>query len=182
MDHIVPFGYFCEWYKQTNARTLSRNSEINKDELQESFIKYRDDLLSRTAKGFVKEHMTEEWFKEKYDRVLGPATLSKLVNYRKWLYEMFMQDMDAGKFDELTLDGAAGGSSEMLVNSSPSILCREKRKGTKSTKRRRGRKHRHTGQNASRPNGRKTNSLYQDNQHYRLTHPTRRCTPLPYQS
>jgi hypothetical protein len=70
--------------------------------------------------------MTEEWFKEKYDPVLGPTTLSKLVNYRKWLYEMFMQDIDAGKFDELTLDGAAGSSLEMKVNSSTEILCREK--------------------------------------------------------
>jgi hypothetical protein len=110
LDHIVPFNYFCEWYKQTNARSLSRNTEINKDELQDSFIKYRDDLLSRTAKGFVKEHMNEEWFKEKYDPVLGTKTRQKLVNYRKWLYEKFMQDLDAGKFDELTLDGAAGTS------------------------------------------------------------------------
>jgi SERRATE/Ars2, N-terminal domain len=108
LDHIVPFPYFCEWYKQANARSLSKNSEINKEELQDSFIKYREDLLSRTASGFVKEHMSEEWFKEKYDPTLSPTTRGKVVKYRKWLYEMFMKDMDAGKLDELTLDGAAG--------------------------------------------------------------------------
>ena len=52
--------------------------------------------------------MTEAWFKEKYDPVLGLATRSKLIEYRKWLYANFMKDLDAGKFDELTLDGSAG--------------------------------------------------------------------------
>jgi hypothetical protein len=108
LDHIVPFNYFCDWYKQTNARSLSRTSEISKDELQESFIKYREDLLARTAKEFVKEHIADEWFKEKYDPTTAQATRSKLVEYRKWLYEKFMQDLDAGEFDELTFDGAAG--------------------------------------------------------------------------
>ena len=108
LDHIVPFPYFCEWYKQTNSRTLSKNPDVNKEEMQDSFVKYREDLLARTAKAFVKEHSSEEWFKEKYDPVVGPATRQKLINYRKWLYEIFMADMDAGKFDELTLDGAAG--------------------------------------------------------------------------
>src|SRR5439155_15294317 len=83
LNHIVPFNYFCEWYKQTNARTLSKNTEISKDELQDSFIKYRDDLLARTARDFVKDHMSDAWFKEKYDPVLGPATRVKLIEYRK---------------------------------------------------------------------------------------------------
>jgi hypothetical protein len=138
LDHIVPFPYFCEWYKQTNARSLSKNSEINKQELQDSFIKYRDDLLARTAKNFVKEHMSEEWFKEKYDPVLAPVTRGKIINYRKWLYEKFMQDLDSGKFDELTLDGAAGRISWFFVtNVSATIFCREKRQTSKSCQKRR---------------------------------------------
>jgi hypothetical protein len=52
--------------------------------------------------------MSEEWFKEKYDPVLAPVARGKIVNYRKWLYEKFMQDLESGNFDELTLDGAAG--------------------------------------------------------------------------
>lgn len=111
LDHLVPFVYFCEWYKQANARTLSRNAEINKEELQESFIKYKEDLLARTAKGFVMEHISDEWFKEKYHPNVSPAAKIKSVNYRKWLYEKFMQDLDGGTFDELTFDGAAGMSS-----------------------------------------------------------------------
>jgi SERRATE/Ars2, N-terminal domain len=126
LNHIVPFTYFCDWYKQTNARTLSKNTEISKDEIQESFIKYRDDLIARTSKDFVKEHMSEVWFKEKYDPVLGPTTRAKLIEYRKWLYQNFMQDLDAGKFDELTLDGAAGNLIRgILTNDSTEILCRE---------------------------------------------------------
>jgi len=108
LDHVVPFSYFCEWYKQANARNLSRNAEINREELQESFIKYKEDLFARTAKGFVREHMSDEWFKEKYNPDVSPAARTKLVNYRKWLYEKFMQDLDGGAFDELTSDGAAG--------------------------------------------------------------------------
>ena len=54
------------------------------------------------------EHMSDEWFKEKYNPNVSPATRTKLVNYRKWLYEKFMQDLDGGAFDELTSDGAAG--------------------------------------------------------------------------
>jgi hypothetical protein len=125
LDHIVPFTYFCDWYKQTNARNLSRTTEITNDELQESFIKYREDLLARTAKGFVKEHISDEWFKEKYDPAIAPPTRSKLVDYRKWLYGKFMQDLDAGKFDELTLDGAAGGVSFTLLFAygSETVLC-----------------------------------------------------------
>jgi serrate RNA effector molecule len=108
LNHVVPFNYFCEWYKTTNARTLPKNAEIGKDELQESFLKYREDLIARTVKGFVKEHMSEEWFKEKYDPVLAGVTRGKLVKFRRWLYERFMEDLEAGKLDELTLDGAAG--------------------------------------------------------------------------
>jgi SERRATE/Ars2, N-terminal domain len=93
---------------------LSKGIEISKDELQESFVKYRDDLLARTAKEFVKEHMSDTWFTEKYDPVLGPQTRNKLIGYRKWLYQKFMQDLDAGKFDELTLDGAAGKNIYMI--------------------------------------------------------------------
>jgi hypothetical protein len=59
--------------------------------------------------------MSEAWFKEKYDPVLGPATRSKLVEYRKWLHQRFMQDLDEGKFDELTLDGAAGNPPAKCV-------------------------------------------------------------------
>jgi SERRATE/Ars2, N-terminal domain len=116
LDHIVPFTYFCEWYKQANARTLSKGSEISKDELQESFIKYRDDLLARTAKDFVKDHSAEAWFREKYDPTLGPPTRNKLIEYRKWLYQSFMKDLDEGKFDDLALDGAAGTELSKLTN------------------------------------------------------------------
>jgi hypothetical protein len=108
LNHIVPFTYFCEWYKQANARTLPRGTEISKDELQESFIKYRDDLLARTAKEFVKEHMSDAWFKEKYDPAVAGMTKGKRIEYRKWLYGKFMGDLEAGRLDELTLDGAAG--------------------------------------------------------------------------
>jgi hypothetical protein len=122
LDHIVPFNYFCDWYKQTNARTLSKNPDVSRDEMQESFIKYREDLLARTAKGFVKEHITEEWFKERYDPVLAPQIRAKQVNYRRWLYERFMEDLDAGQFDELTLDGAAGIRSNFLSDVSTALL------------------------------------------------------------
>ena len=61
--------------------------------------------------------MSDAWFKEKYDPVLGPATRVKLIEYRKWLYQKFMVDLDAGVFDELTLDGAAGTLSlSVLTN------------------------------------------------------------------
>jgi len=100
----------------TNARTLPKNVEIGKDELQESFLKYRDDLLARTAKGFVKEHMSEEWFKEKYDPALAAVTRGKLIKFRQWLYERFMEDLDSGTLDELTLDGAAGTLSLLGYN------------------------------------------------------------------
>ena len=54
--------------------------------------------------------MSDAWFKEKYDPVVAPTTRIKLIEYRKWLYANFMHDLDAGKFDELTLDGAAGNT------------------------------------------------------------------------
>jgi len=96
--------------------------------MQESFMKYREDLLARTAKGFVKEHITEEWFKEKYDPNIAPQIRAKLVNYRKWLYEQFMEDLDSGQLDELTLDGAAGNLLRSFVVSdfSTALLRRER--------------------------------------------------------
>lgn len=82
--------------------------------------------------------MADAWFKEKYDPILGPTTRMKLVEYRKWLYLKFMQDLDAGKFDELTLDGAAGMSNDMnLVNNSTTVLCREEWCCRKSSEKRR---------------------------------------------
>jgi hypothetical protein len=131
LTHIVPFTYFCDWYKQANARTLPRGTEISKDELQDSFIKYRDDLLARTAKDFVKEHMGDAWFKEKYDPAVAGTAKAKRIEYRKWLYGKFRADLDAGKFDELTLDGAAGmtsrddGKGRVLMCCSETVFCGE---------------------------------------------------------
>ena len=52
--------------------------------------------------------MSDVWFKEKYDPSVVGTTRAKRVEYRKWLYGKFMMDLEAGKFDDLTLDGAAG--------------------------------------------------------------------------
>jgi len=56
------------------------------------------------AKDFVKEHINEEWFKEKYDPSISKVTKGKIVEHRKWLYEVFMKDLDEGKFDTISLD------------------------------------------------------------------------------
>jgi hypothetical protein len=75
--------------------------------MQDIFLKYREDLLARTAKDFCREHSNEPWFREKYDPVLATQTRDKLVEYRRWLFGRFMEDLDAGKLDDVDFDGAA---------------------------------------------------------------------------
>jgi SERRATE/Ars2, N-terminal domain len=105
LNHIVPFTYFCDWYKTTNARTVK--TEPTPEEMQDIFLTYREDLLARTAKDFCREHSNEPWFREKYDPVLGAETKGKLVEYRRWLYGRFMEDLEDGKLDDVDFDGAA---------------------------------------------------------------------------
>ncbi|KAK9237193.1 hypothetical protein V1525DRAFT_426457 [Lipomyces kononenkoae] len=97
----VPFHQFCEWYKQTQP--IGADAP-NKDDFASKYDEYKYDLYARLARGFVVQHKDEQWFKEKYDPAVRDETSKSIIDYRKLCFKEFMQDLDAGKFDEFTLE------------------------------------------------------------------------------
>ncbi|KAK9388331.1 hypothetical protein V1515DRAFT_598534 [Lipomyces mesembrius] len=97
----VPFHQFSEWYKQTQPTGADAP---NKDEFATKYDEYKYDLYARLARGFVVQHKDEQWFKEKYDPVIAKDTSESITEYRKLCFKEFMQDFEAGKFDEFTLE------------------------------------------------------------------------------
>ncbi|KAK9315667.1 hypothetical protein V1522DRAFT_354128 [Lipomyces starkeyi] len=97
----VPFHQFSEWYKQTQPTGADAP---NKDEFATKYDEYKYDLYARLARGFVVQHKDEQWFKEQYDPVIAKDTSKSITEYRKLCFKEFMQDFEAGKFDEFTLE------------------------------------------------------------------------------
>ena len=57
------------------------------------------------AKYFVLTHKNDNWFRERYDPSIRDPLRARISAYRKGLYEFWERDMDAGTFDDFTMEG-----------------------------------------------------------------------------
>lgn len=100
LDYSVTYTYFSEWYYQENGKLRDKES-ITKDEVQSAYDRYKDDLNARLAKIFVMAHKNDEWFKERYMPGEKEVTKSKIVEYRRGLWQKWKVQLESGAFDDV---------------------------------------------------------------------------------
>lgn len=127
MDTQAGFSYFAEWWR--NEQQVSEDKERAKHggrrpsdrlrgenetrqdrekeraKIQEAYDQYKQDFQVKAARQFVQLHKGEEWFKERYLPELRDPLHKKLMEFRAGAFDQWKADMDAGVFDEFTLEG-----------------------------------------------------------------------------
>jgi uncharacterized C2H2 Zn-finger protein len=123
----VGFSYFGEWWrtnekikeerelKKTGRRRDperirgQRESQEERDKekarIQLAYDSYKEELQAKMAKAFVQEHKAEQWFRERYVAEVRQPLRSKLTEFRRANYTQWEQDIEAGTFDEYSLEG-----------------------------------------------------------------------------
>jgi uncharacterized C2H2 Zn-finger protein len=140
LDFQVGFNWFAEWWRAEQAvkedeeriKTGRRpdrpakgdakeEKEKERQKIQTAYDAYKEELQAKMAKTFVLQHKKEEWFKERYVPEIRNVFRSKMMNFRRGALNQWERDMDAGVFDNFTLEGIYKAES----NGAGGILERE---------------------------------------------------------
>lgn len=120
----VGFSYFGEWWRanekikeeKERARTgrrperpRGRDSQEDRDKekakIQAAYDVYKEELQAKMARTFVAEHKKEQWFRERYVPEVRDAFRAQINEFRRGAYSQWEQDLEAGTFDEFSLEG-----------------------------------------------------------------------------
>ncbi|KAK5166406.1 hypothetical protein LTR16_012026, partial [Cryomyces antarcticus] len=86
-------------------RETREERENERSKIQEAYDAYKEKLQMQMARMFVQQHKNEDWFKERYVPDIREPFRHRLTEFRRGLYSQWEHDMDAGIFDEFTLEG-----------------------------------------------------------------------------
>ena len=133
LEYQVGFSYFGEWWRHNEQIKEEKERQRNggrrpsdrvkgeresreerakeKGQIQIAYDAYKEELQVKMAKSFVLAHKNDEWFKERYVPELRDEFRQRLNEFRRGNYNTWEQDMDAGTFDEFTLEGIYKGDS-----------------------------------------------------------------------
>ncbi|KAI9838648.1 MAG: hypothetical protein M1819_004962 [Sarea resinae] len=134
LDFQVGFTWFAEWWrvdqsikedrerqKNGGRRPLDRvkgekeareEREKEKGQIQTAYDAYKEELQVKMARNFVQQHKSEEWFKERYISEIRDPFYQRLTDFRRGNYTQWESDLDAGAFDEYTLEGIYKSESD----------------------------------------------------------------------
>jgi uncharacterized C2H2 Zn-finger protein len=119
----VGFSYFGEWWRTNEKikeeRELAKSGkrrpiqprdnqedrDKEKAKIQLAYDMYKEELQAKMARQFVQEHKGEQWFQERYITEIRDGINQQLNEFRRGNYTQWEQDLDAGTFDEYTLEG-----------------------------------------------------------------------------
>jgi uncharacterized C2H2 Zn-finger protein len=129
----VGFSWFSEWWRENERikeekerlknggrrqpdrprgpREAQEEREKERAKIQAAYDKYKEDLQTRQAHEFVKQHKGEQWFKERYVPEVRDPFRQLLNEQRHGAYARWEQDLSSGVFDELTLEGISKSES-----------------------------------------------------------------------
>lgn len=116
--------------RQVNPRLADNDAE-----LRAAYGEYRDGATGRQLLHFFDAHKSEDWFIEKYYPDNLSMRKSAILEARKAQYSVFIEDLQAGKYDNIDLDvkdgteenvdgdqnGVAGGNILYLKTIPPSL-------------------------------------------------------------
>ena len=128
LEFQVGFNFFAEWWRVEQAikedkerlknggrrpsergikgeRESREEREKERAQIQVAYDSYKEELQIKMARAFVQQHKSEEWFKERYmPEIRGPFH-RRLTEFRRTALNQWENDIDAGIFDEFTLEG-----------------------------------------------------------------------------
>jgi uncharacterized C2H2 Zn-finger protein len=123
MPYQVGFSYFGEWWRanekikeekerqRTGRRREPERSRTQEDrdkekaKIQLAYDAYKEELQAKMAQTFVRQHKDEQWFRERYVPEIREPFKQELNEIRRGGYSQWEQDLEAGTFDELSLEG-----------------------------------------------------------------------------
>ena len=128
LDFQVGFNWFAEWWRVEQSikedkerqksggrrpsdrgirgdRDSREEREKERAQIQAAYDTYKEELQVKMARTFVQQHKGEEWFKERYvPEILNPFR-QRLTEFRRSNQSQWDRDLEAGVFDEFTLEG-----------------------------------------------------------------------------
>jgi hypothetical protein len=126
LEYQVGFNFFAEWWRVEQSIKEEKERQKNggrrpperqpkgdsreerekeKAQIQAAYDNYKEELQCKMAKLFVHQHKTEEWFKERYVPEIRDAFRHRLMEFRRTALGQWERDLEAGLFDEFTLEG-----------------------------------------------------------------------------
>jgi len=127
LPYQVGFSYFGEWWRANEkikeekermrtgrrreperirgSREAQEEREKEKAKIQAAYDAYKEDLQAKMAQTFVRQHKEEQWFKERYVPEIRDGFRKQLNEFRRGNYTQWEQDLEAGTFDEFSLEG-----------------------------------------------------------------------------
>lgn len=134
LDFQVGFNWFAEWWRAEQSvkeekerlkhggrrpsdrvkgeREAREDRERERSLIQAAYDSYKGDLQVKMARTFVQQHRNEEWFRERYVPEIRDPLRRQLMDFRKCVYDQWERDIDAGLFDEFTLEGIYKSESD----------------------------------------------------------------------
>ena len=134
LDFQVGFTWFAEWWRTEQRikeekerqrsgkapprlrgeRETREDREAERPKIQAAYDTYKENLQKLQAQTFVRLHKNEDWFRERYVPELKGPRREKLMDFRKTLFAKWQADLEAGFFDEFTLEGIYKSESNGL--------------------------------------------------------------------
>ena len=128
LEYQAGFNYYAEWWRveqlikedkerarNGGRRPPDRNPKGERDsreerdkerqQIQVAYDAYKEELQVKMAKNFVQHHKAEEWFRERYVPEVRDDFRQHLTEFRRGALNQWKSDMEAGIFDEFTLEG-----------------------------------------------------------------------------
>lgn len=84
---------------------VREDREKERDKIQEAFDDYKHKFQAQTCRNFVTAHKDQQWFKEYYDPDVRDPIRERQFAFNKSNYGPWEADLDAGVFDDFTLEG-----------------------------------------------------------------------------
>ncbi len=148
LSYQVGFSFFGEWWRANEKikeekerqkggrrreperirgpKEAQEEREKEKAKIQAAYDAYKEELQAKMAQTFVKQHKDEQWFRERYVPEIRDPLRLQLNEYRRDAYTQWEQDLEAGIFDEFTLEGIPKSES----NGTGGVVEREEGEAT----------------------------------------------------
>ncbi|KAF2859106.1 hypothetical protein K470DRAFT_249885 [Piedraia hortae CBS 480.64] len=121
----VGFTWFAEWWRMDqriqeekarlrtgkpplrarSEREMREEREAERPMIQAAYDQYKENLQRAQALAFVREHRNESWFRERYIPEIKEQLRAGLRVFRRSLYSQWERDLQAGEFDDFSLEG-----------------------------------------------------------------------------
>ncbi len=127
LPYQVGFSYFGEWWRANEKireekerqrtgrrrdpdrvrgpREAQEDREKEKAKIQVAYDAYKEELQSKMAATFVKQHKDEQWFRERYVPEVRDVFRKEVNEMRRAAYTQWEQDFESALFDEFSWKG-----------------------------------------------------------------------------